>query len=511
MKKHFFRTRKAQYGGVTALLTVLVIVVTLLANAVFGTLAARYGWHTSMTAVGNYDVSDTCYALLDEILDEGSQKNVEILFCDTYQNVVDDGTLSYVYETASSLAERYPDRLSVSCHDIMTNPNTVRQYATAQNLQTGETQEIPIYETSVILASEDYHRVYNLEDFFVFEGGNASNVWAYKGERKLVAGILHAVDEQAPTVCLTNNHGEVFYDYELLYLLDDAGYRISYIDLYEDEIPDSCNLIISYNPNTDLVADSLSEKSEIEILDAFLERDGNNFLVFVENGTPKLPNFESYLADWGFAFQYFTDVNTGNSYRYMVQNNTQSLTSDGYTIYGEPITSGRSGELLDGLTRKTVFRNSTAMVAAKGFVNNGDGSFTKGDRTLYSLYESGEGTVSWAHGAAVASGSTMLMGVSEQNTNGRVCRVGVVSSVRFLTEEYLQSAVYGNSDLSMRLFGTLGKDFVPEGLTIKPFSSLEISTVTTAQMVQWTLWLTLTPTVAVTAIALIVLIRRRRA
>jgi len=86
-----------------------------------------------------------------------------------------------------------------------------------------------------------------------------------------------------------------------------------------------------------------------------------------------------------------------------------------------------------------------------------------------------------------------------------------VSSVRFLTEEYLQSAVYGNSDLSMRLFGTLGKDFVPEGLTIKPFSSLEISTVTTAQMVQWTLWLTLTPTVAVTAIALIVLIRRRRA
>lgn len=513
MKKHFIRNRRVRWGGIAAVLTILVIAVTVLTNAVFGTLAERYSWYKLMTATPNYDVTEDCYTLLGETFASiGEGAKAEIIFCDTEENLKEDSTLVYLYNTAASLAARFPQNLTLTCHDIWTNPNSVRQYKTTLNPTTGETVETALKSTSVIIVAEGYHRVYALEEFFVFEDGNTSNLWAYNGEKKLTAGIMRAIDPEEHVVCLTNNHGEVFYDYELLYLLDDAGYTISYIDLYQDQIPENCDLIISYNPNSDLVEDSISSVSELAILDEFLSVDGHSFWVFLENGTPELVNFEKYLDAWGVDFGYHTSDE--RSYRYMVQDTTQSLTSDGYTIYGEAVTTGRSGELMEGVEGKVVFKNATAIQPATGFVNNGDGSYTKGERTMYSLYEGSASAVSWANGKAVASAAgndAILMSLSEQKSGGASSYVGVVTSVDFSAEDFLQSAVYGNTDALLRSFQNTGKTYIPEGLTIKPFESLDMSTVTTREMLWWTVGLALTPAVVVTAVAVAVLVKRRRA
>lgn len=106
----------------------------------------------------------------------------------------------------------------------------------------------------------------------------------------------------------------------------------------------------------------------------------------------------------------------------------------------------------------------------------------------------------------------MLMTLTEQsNADGGRSYVGVCASVDFASEDFLQSAVYGNTDTMMRLFTTIGKTNTPEGLTIKPFQSKGISTITTAQMWRWTLILTLIPAVVCTALGITVLVRRRRA
>lgn len=511
MKKQFIRNRKVRYAGITVVLTVLVVAVTVLANAAFSTLAKRYQWYTSMLPVQRFDVTEDCFALLEEIFESEQDAKVEIIFCDKPSNIAEDVTLTYVYNTARTLEARFPENLTITCHDIWTNPNTVRQYTTTLDPVTGETYEVALKSTSVILVSENYHRVYQMTEFFTFKGGNTANLWAYNGEKKLASGILRAVDLNAPVACLTRNHGEIFYDYELLYLLDDAGYSVKYIDLYNEEIPKGCDLLISYNPNTDLIDDEVSAVSEVDILNDFLAEDGNTFLVLLEDGTPKLPNFEAYLSDWGVAFNYYTDVSTGNSYRYMVQDSSQSLTSDGYTIYGEAVREGGSDQILQGLDRKVVFKNATAMTAAQGFVNNGNGSYTSGNRTLYSLYESGANAVSWANGVPVSGESAILMTLTEQKTEQASSYVGVIASVDFSSEEFLQSAVYGNTDSMLRLFRTVGKEITPEGLTVQPFASRDISTITTAQMLRWTIGLALTPAIVITAIAVFVLVKRRRA
>ena len=500
-----------RFGVLAVTLTVLVIAVTVLANAVFATLAKRYSWYSNLNETPTYDVTEDCFDFLGALFEKYPEGDIELIFCEKAEALTDDVTQKYVYDTAIAIEERYPDRVKVTCHDIWTNPNAVRAYSESVDPVTGEVSTTLIKSSSLIVVSEGFHRVYSIEDFFVFEDGNLDNVWAYNGEKRIASGIMRALNPEAPVASLTNNHGEVYYDYELLYLLDDAGYALAYIDLYRDPIPANCNLIISYNPNSDLVADDVSEKSELDILSEFLAKDGNSFLLLVENGTPKLPNFESFLEEWGVSMQYHTDSSNGKSYRYMVQDASQSLTSDGYTIYGEPATAGKAAEMLAGVDRRVIFKNATGMGAASGFVSNGDGSYTKGNRTLYSLYNSADTALSWANGSPVSGESVMLMTLTEQTIGDATSSVGVIASVKFSSEEFLQSAVFGNTDASLRLLSLFGREDLPEGLTIKPFSSQDISIITTAQMLSWTLSLTLIPALTVTAVGLIVLVRRRNA
>ncbi|MBQ9131343.1 MAG: Gldg family protein [Clostridia bacterium] len=518
MKKQFVRNRKVRYGGITVILTVLVITVTVLANAVFSTLSERYRWYTYPTSDIDYQVTQTCCSLLDGVFNaleaEGEEPKVKILFCDTAANLIADSTERYVYLTATMLAERFPEQIQVECYNIWNNPTSVKQYNKTLDPTTGEEVETPILSTSVIIVSGEYSRVYALEEFYVFKEDDVEQLWAYNGEKKLAAGILRAVNSEDNVVGLINNHGEIFYDYEFLFLLDDAGYSVTYIDLYKDPIPADCHLLISYNPNADLTHDELSEVSEIRILEEYLSVAGNNFLVFVDNGTPTLPNFEAFLADWGVSFNYATDSSTGRTYRHMMQDSSQSLTSDGYTIYGQAVSTGTSGQILQGLDRNVVFKDATSIRAAQGYVNRGDGSYANAasGRVMYSLYRGGENAVAWANGKAVASGQgAVMMTVTEQTLDKGSSRVGVVASTDFATEGLMQSAVYGNTDVMMRVMNLFGRDFVPEGLVIKPFDSNSISAITTSQMLAWTIVLSVTPALVLTAVAVVVLVRRRRA
>lgn len=512
MRKHFIRNRKVRFGGIAAVLTVLVIAVTILSNAIFSTLANRYGWHGQMVAPVHYDVTDACYALLDEFFEENADADVEIIFCSKEKVLMTQEQTAVLYQTAKSLCERYPEHLTLTCYDIRSNPTHVKQYMTTLDPLTGETVPTSLNETSVILVSEGYHRVYAWNEFYAFDAKDSSTMWGFNGEKKFAASIMRATEKDAPLACLTTNHGEAFYDYELLYLLDDAGYQISFLDLFKDPIPADCELLITYNPNTDLVADNISQTSEIDKIERFLTGNGHSYLVFVENGTPKLPNFEHYLSEWGVAFNYHTDVATGNTYRYMVQDTSRALTADGYTIYVDAVTTGESANVTAGVRpNRVVFKDATAMRADSSYQNIGDGSYQKGNRTLRAIYQGGERAVSWANGNPVSRERALLATLTEQRSGDATSYVGVFASADFTTGEFVQSAVYANGDA---LFGVLhycGREYVPQGLPVKPFLSQNISSITTAQMLAWTITLTAAPAVLVTAVAIVVLVRRRRA
>ena len=517
MKKQLIRNKKVRYATVAAVLSVMVIFVAVLSNVVVSSVVERYELYTPLTPTMAFDVTEDCYTVLESKLEahrrqDGTLPKIQIWFCNLEDAVKDEGSENYyLYYTANALAERF-DNIEIKYHDIYLNPAPVKPYTISIHPLTGEELVTTLNSSSVIVVCEDYHRVYKWTDFYVFADDTSTEPWAYSGERKLSSALMHAIDDDPRIACLLTNHGEVSYDYELLTILDDAGYTVVYIDLYRDPIPATCDVIISYNPNTDLVADSLSEISETDILNEFLAKDGHSFFVFLEKGTPNMPNFESFMKDWGIETKYSKNETTNVAHRYTVQDPSGSLTSDGYTIYGYATDEGSRFTNPDN--EYVIFGNSTALaVADMGYLAQSNGTYVnaRGDRTVYPLYRSSKNTVHWANGKEVDAGSCILMSLTEQKNETGSSYVGVVSSVNFATSAYLQSAVYDNGDVLLTLFEEIGNREAPIGLTIKPFASYQISTVTTAQMLRWTIALTVIPATVVLVVAAVVLTKRRRA
>lgn len=517
MKKRFLRNKKVRYATVTAVLTAMVVLVAVLANVVLSSLVERYELYTPLTPTMAFDVTEDCYTVLQNTFDahkaeSGTLPEVEVIFCNLEDAVKAEGSENYyLYHTARALADRF-ENVKLKFYDIYVNPTPVKDYTISYHPLSGDEIVTALNSTSVIVVSGSYHRVYKWTDFYVFADDTSTQPWAYSGERRLSSALMHAVDDDPRIACLLTNHGEVSYDYELLNILDDAGYTVVYMDLYKDPIPATCDVIISYNPNTDLVSDDLSDISEKEILDQFLSEEGHAFFLFLEKGTPNMPNFESYIKEWGIEAEYAKNTTTGVSHRYTVQDSSGSLTSDGYTIYGYATDEGE--KFHSAQNEYVVFGNATALsVTGEGYTAQADGTYVSmsGTRTLYPLYRSSEKTLHWAGGQVVDGGSCILMSLTEQKNATGSSYVGVVSSVNFATRAYLQSAVYDNGDVLLTLFEEIGEREAPTGLTIKPFASYDISTITTAQMLRWTIALATIPAVTVLAVAAVVLIRRRRA
>lgn len=509
--KQWFKTEKGRIGALGILLVCLVLVALLLFNGIFNKLAKRYSWYTDLTASPDYGVSEECYALLDRVL-ESETKSVTILFLRDRDTIYADRNLRYMLATAESLAARYA-QVKVSFCDLVESPDALRPYTLVKDPRTGGSaldeegnpKTRALYESSLILLSGDYYRVYDIEEFFSFENGDLSQVWAYAGEIKFAAGILHALRESAPLALFTNNHGETFYDYELLYLLDDAGYAIDYIDLSKEEIPDACRLIVTYNPNADFLASDGLRASETDSLKAFLGTSGNRFLVFVGSATPRLASLESFLVQYGVEFGYSAQTNDGEQvYRYSIKDGASALTSDGYTIYGSA-----NQTLLDGVRGGVVFKNATNIRVASGFVNRGNGQYEKDGMILSTLYTSSESAAAYAGGKQVGAGEYILASLTEIRLGDGTSSVSVVASTTFGEETYLQSAVYGNRHALLRLCKLFGAGENPEGLTIKPFSSDRMSIVTVREKLLWTILLVGLPILVFGVAAPVVLIRRK--
>ena len=209
MKKRFIRNKKVRHATVAATLTVMVILVAVLANAVLSSLVERYALYTSLTPTLAFDVTEDCYTVLDSTFTshrkaDGKLPEVEIIFCNLEYAVKAEGSENYyLYHTARSLADRF-ENIKLKFYDIYINPTPVKPYTTTLHPLTGEEIVTPLNSTSVIIVSEGYHRVYKWTDFYVFADDTSTQPWAYSGERKLSSALMHAVDKDARILMTTN-------------------------------------------------------------------------------------------------------------------------------------------------------------------------------------------------------------------------------------------------------------------------------------------------------------------
>lgn len=494
---HTASKKALRHGGVTAALTVLVVVIAILLNASVTTLAMRYGWFLNMNPASLYPVTDTCYDYLDTYVIPDAKEDIRIIFCDDEENIRADSTLDFVLNTAEELAERYPDTVTIEYLNVWENPKIARAYGVKAS-------------TSVVVASGDAHRVCTLRDFFLFPANNSEQPVAYTGEKRFAVAMKAVVSPDAPVAYFTLNHGEATEDYALMYAITDAGYMISYLDALSFDIPEDCGLLISYNPARDFTAvDGVSGVSEIDKLDAYLAK-GGKFMCFVSADTFAAGGFEhieGYLAEWGVTFAHDTGAE-GVEECFAIRDTAHSLTTDGYTLVGRIPSAGQGSEIMADLNGTLRASNATVITVAEDFTpSNGD--YVKGNRTLMPLLRTYAGAEAWAGGRPVdrtSEGYNLVTLTKDTATGGFVL---ACSSTEFATESTLQSGVYDNGPFLLTAMEAMGKGEIPIELKSQPFADETIHILTTAQARNITIALVGVPTLAVLIIGLIVLVRRK--
>lgn len=494
---HGAASKKAlRHGSVTVALTVLILAVIILLNAIVTSLALRFGWYINMNPTQHYPVTDTCYDYLDTYVIPETTEDIRIIFCDEEENLRADTTQSFILNTAEELVARYPDAVTIEYLNVWENPSIARGYGVTA-------------DTSVVVASGERHVVCTLRDFFVFSAGDTENPQAYNGEKRFAVAMKAVVTADAPMAYFTLNHGESFPDYALMYAITDAGYLISYLDALSFDIPEDCELLVTYNPIRDFTAeDGVSGISEIDKLDAYMSK-GGRYMTFISADTfaaGGYANLEGYLKDWGVTFEHKTGAE-GVEECYAIRDTAHAFTTDGYTVQG--VIPPAATELLAGVEGSLRLANATAISVAEGYAEGTNGTYTAGTRTLTPLIRSFPGAEAWAGGRAAdrsEEGFNLMTLTSDTATGGHVL---VCTSTEFATEATLQSGVYANGRLLLTALGAMGKGDTPVHLTAKPFSNDTIHILTTAQARTITVALVAAPALISLAVGLFVLIRRK--
>lgn len=519
--------RRARFGGVAIAFSCVLIAVVILINALFSMLAKKYLWYTDLTSDEIYTLSDAAVEAIKDI-----DKDVDIIFCDDPDNIMEEYYQRLIYETALEL-EKANSYVHVRNINIWRNPTAVDKYKADSKSS--------IYSTSVIIASGSEFRVYTVKAMYTFNDADSATPWAYSGEKKMCAGILSVTQAEQPICCFTYNHGEPFVtetdmnaNGEILALLQDAGYKLQAIDLTQEEIPADCRLLFIYDPQDDFLAaePGISDISEIKKIDKFL--DGTNaMMVFIDPATRKLPVFEEYLEEWGIKFDRYED-DFGTLFSATVKDNAHSISQDGFSLVGAYASSEHLGASLHKDLRttyppKVIFKNAMGISYSypdTHYQNENDSSieywygyyYSNGvSRSIYDVFNAYPTSVEMANGKEIPRKDTLsdihLMTVtSETHSDGKNTDYSYVlacGSTDFLSKPLLQSNTYGNSDVMLYALRAMGKETVPVGLTLKPFSSTTIENITKSEQEQYTAVLIITPAVVTFGLGLFFLVRRK--
>ena len=501
--------RRLRFGTVSLLLCVLVVTSLVILNVIAALLSLRYEWmYAELERPAVYDLSDDLGRYIDTYVSpevRGRGGKIKIIFCDTRENIRSVELYRYVYDSFFELAEEYSDMIEIEHIDVFESPSLAGGYG------------VDSVNDVVCVYGEKFETV-DLRDFYASKTVNGETVaTAYNGEILIASALMRVTQESTPMCYITVNHGEEFFDQALVQAIAQAGYTIGTLDLYSDEIPEDCEILLTYNPKKDFtVANQTSGVSEVERLEKFMA-NGGKYMVFLSADTfasGGFENLESFLASWGINYRHKT-TDAGIEACYLVKDSANSLTGDGYTVVGLPNMLGNAWSILGGISAPSSFGNTTYMSPASGFVSDENGNFVSAEtnRRVMPLYIANSTAVAWADGRAVARASEedfILMSLTEQSCNdGRTAYLFASASIDFAAEDALGSAVLGNSRSIGEILRYMGKENAPSMLLSKPMGQTDIESLTVRDATIITVVMVALPLIATATVGTAVIVRRK--
>ncbi len=507
--KQFFKKHRQLCLGVS---TVLVVLLLLGLNILFPFLMQDTGAYPDITPEGLYTLTDkmkeTCAGLSGE---------VTITFCDEPDRLLGYHDLRYVYIMAQQLANEY-DHIRVETVNLLENPTAVNRFKT--------TSATKIEAKDVIVSCGERYRILRSNAFWTI-GENTSTesedfeYYSFNGEYKLATALLSVTFITEPVVCFTygngetiyvdekdtehadllhltapNGEGKVFYD-----LVREAGLKVDYVNLEEEELHEDCVLVVINNPLSDYTYQnpaSITETNALTRLHDFMAREETGSLMLFKDPMVSLPNLEDFAEDWGVRFRNdayirgtvndtLQDVaNEGRPLQKLIANLNPDENATPYSVFGELLKIGTTPRMIvedSGYVEQSWISNeagSSGLVNVHGyyfdFMYSADGS----------VPVNMEGNQTGDPGAYALAGLGMRMRHDTVEDTTKFSYCFGAASTNLTSNTYLEDAAFSNYDVlfstvrfisrvdeyaSMELGGTSGNSPNPGG---KPLVSVVI-------------------------------------
>ncbi len=558
--------RKKSSKRITVI-TAIVIAAVILLNIVFSLIGDARLWYIDLTRAKYISTDYSFYTLTDECVELIGREAVpmieqvnrerkgrgeepiklNIVFCADRDDIENDPKMRYISYTARGLAKKYSHAISVTYINMTKNPSAVQKYKT--------TSAATIYNSDVIVEFGSEYLVQGVNNFFTADS-TSSAPWAYNGEKKLSAMILSVTRAESPICALTSNHGESLFDENggiaaeyttFIKLIEGAGYESVVIDLEKDEIPENCRMIVTFDPDEDFKAyGNLGEGnvSEIEKLDRYLD-GANSFFYICDKDTPSLKNLEEYLEEWGVVVARVTD-NAGNSENYTVIDEVNCTDAgEGRVVVGNYAPAGLGATLTADMRArsyapKVVFGNGTAILPCENYIKSYATSDEEAGIPAYNYYRYYKNGVArnmfdvfttYSTASALVGGDVYeiatehnlfrLMTVTQESRSVQDGSYDVVNqasyvlslaSAEFLSNDALDSAAYGNTDVVLSALRSTGSEVVTADIDLKVFYSygVESEAIYLRNKPDVWLWcLSLIPVCAVFITGTVITVRRK--
>ena len=312
--------KKVKYGTTSLTLVIVVIVLFLLLNIVFTSLASSFSWYTDLTATSLYSITDEFKEEMNKLIykdkDNPIYLNIVIMMDEDIFKDYSPYT-QYVYHTIKQIEKEFSTIKLVS-KNITKYPDLAQDYML--------TSVSTIYSTDVAIELTDENhkplegstpKLYNINNFYTFTNASSSQanqVYGYNAEVAFLSAVARLVDySEKPKAYYLQGHGEPTLDEEPEWkeIFDKAGYELVTIDLKLEDFPVEANenrnsdVLIINCPLFDLESPTLDEPglvNEVKKIRNFLSSNYGNMIVFEDSTSPTLNSLNELLSEWSLSF-----------------------------------------------------------------------------------------------------------------------------------------------------------------------------------------------------------------
>ncbi len=298
-KKFKFNKRKLMYGSASAIFIALFLVLVVVLNIFAQVFTDKFSLKFDLTQEKKYSISEQTKDVLSSLEEDVT---IHILASETDMEV--DTNAKTLLETIKKYSTLSKGKIDYAFIDVDRNPKFFKDHPEVVGSEV----------KSIVVESDKRYITVQYSDFTLSaqttsgEASQTKTLLFY--EEELTSAILYVTSEETAVAGFVSGHNE--YSAPALKEIF-GGNNIEYeeIDILQGGIAKNINNLVIVEPVSDFTAE------EIDALDEYLKEPSNNLYVFwgMNSAVSELKNLQSYLAEWGVAFDTTMIFDLNNNYQ----------------------------------------------------------------------------------------------------------------------------------------------------------------------------------------------------